>query len=379
MLQLNYGVSRKKMQQLQKEKVSMQDDLENLNQAPNQCQGIEESVRESENAIKAYMDFEERTKEYMDRKKSDLSQINGKNAAKKDRARRAKIEIDDATETCYLKGINPESTAASRMETATKDLQNQIDMKKTMQQETSHRISDMEMKLSREKMEVGRAVGNLQSKLLELGLEPEHPALTVAKSSRPQDVIGPIQTLHGELMAKARELRQTRDATASALEKVEQNCKAMGKEIEELEMKTRQLQEEIRAYEEQMDQDYAISTQKLGAMRDLVFKKKSQQVGTEKRIQELQAQVIAAEEELKIKKEDRQMKLIEAHGKVKIGAEQVAEWRIKRLKERYDMYEKYKAECMQVVKEKVELEKRVLTQLENILNMPLPPDSNDEN
>ena len=148
MLQLNYGVSRKKMQQLQKEKVSMQDDLENLNQAPNQCQGIEESVRESENAIKAYMDFEERTKEYMDRKKSDLSQINGKNAAKKDRARRAKIEIDDATETCYLKGINPESTAASRMETATKDLQNQIDMKKTMQQETSNRISDMEMKLS---------------------------------------------------------------------------------------------------------------------------------------------------------------------------------------------------------------------------------------
>ena len=355
----------------------MQADLENLNRAPDQCQGMEESVKESENAIKAYMDFEEKTKEYMARKKSDLSQINCKNVAKKDRAQRAKIEIDDATESCYQRGINPEFTAAARIDSATKDLQNQIDLKKTMQQQTSNRISDLEMKLSREKMEVGREVGNLQSKLLQLGLEPEHPALTVAKSSRPQDVIGPIQTLHGEFMAKARELRQTQDATTSALEKVEQKRKAMGKEMQELEIQTKRLQEEIRASEEQMDQDYAISAQKLGAMKELLFKKKSQQAGTEKTIQQMQGQVIAAEEELKTKKEDRQMKLIEAHGKVKIGAEQVAEWKIKRLKERHGMFEKYKSECMQVVKEKVELEKRVHTQLDNILNNPLP-ESNDE-
>ena len=378
MLQINYGVSRKKMQQLQREKVSMQDDFEKLNRAPNKCQGIEERIRECRNAIKGYMDFEEKTKEYMARKKSDLSQIKGKNADKEDRARRATNEIKDATESCFQRGINPESTAAARMDTTTKDLQNQIDMKKTMQREASNRISDLEMKLSREKMEVGKTVGNLQSKLLQLGLEPEHPALTVVKSLRPQDAIGPIQTLHGELMAKSRELRQTRDATTSALDKVEQKRKAMGKETEELEILTRQLQEEIRAYEEQMEQDYAISTQKLGAMRELLFKKKSEQAGAEKIILELQGQVIAAETELKSMKEDRQMKLIEAHDKVKTGAEQVREWRIKRLKERYEMFEKYKAECMELVKEKVELTKRVHTQLEKILNTPLP-DSDDEN
>lgn len=355
----------------------MQDDLEKLNRAPNQCRGIEQSILESDNAIDAYRAYEEQTKEYVAKKKSDLAHIKGRNVDKEERVRRVNTKIQEATHSCIQKGINPESAAAARMDNTTKDLQNQIDLKKTMQRETSNRISDLELKLSKEKMEVTKAVGSLQSKLVQLGLDPNHSAMTVAHSSRPQDAIGPVQNLHGKLMANARELRKNRDETASALEKVEQKRKTLAKESEELETATKRLQNEIRAFENQMERDGAALSLKLEDTRALLFHKKEQQAGVEGVMRQLQAQVVAAEKELKAKKGERQMKLAEAHDKVKSGAEQVEEWRVKRLKERYNMFEDYKAECIEMVREKVELEKKVNALTDKILSTPLP-DSDDE-
>lgn len=373
----NYGVSREKMNLLQRERKAMQDDLEKLNRAPNQCRGIEQSILESDNAIDAYRAYEEQTKEYVAKKKSDLAHIKGRNVDKEERVRRVNTKIQEATHSCIQKGINPESAAAARMDNTTKDLQNQIDLKKTMQRETSNRISDLELKLSKEKMEVTKAVGSLQSKLVQLGLDPNHSAMTVAHSSRPQDAIGPVQNLHGKLMANARELRKNRDETASALEKVEQKRKTLAKESEELETATKRLQNEIRAFENQMERDGAALSLKLEDTRALLFHKKEQQAGVEGVMRQLQAQVVAAEKELKAKKGERQMKLAEAHDKVKSGAEQVEEWRVKRLKERYNMFEDYKAECIEMVREKVELEKKVNALTDKILSTPLP-DSDDE-
>ena len=365
------------MNLLQRERTSLQDDQERLSRAPDQCRGIEESISEKQNAIGAYIEFEEQTKAWMAKKKTDLTHIRGRIVDFEERVRRVKTEIEDATESCTYKGINPESAAAARMDTKTKDLQNQIDVKKTMQRETLNRISELELKLSKDKMEVGKAVGNLQSKLLQLGLRPDHPTMSAANSSRPQDAIGPVQTLHGDLMAKARELRKNRDETSSALEKIEQKRKALAKESEELETATKRLQDDIRAFEEQMERDDAASSQKLEATRALLFQKKERQAGVEGVMRQLQAQVVAAEKELKAKKGERQTKLEDAHDKVKTGAEQVGEWRIKRLKERHNMFEDYKTECIEMVREKVELETRVKAMTEKILNTPLP-DSDDE-
>ena len=161
------------MDLLERERTSLQDDLERLSRAPDQCRGIEESISEKQNAIGAYIEFEEQTKAWMAKKKTDLTHIRGRIVDFEERVRRVKTEIEDATESCTYKGINPESAAAARMDTKTKDLQNQIDVKKTMQRETLNRISELELKLSKEKMEVGKAVGNLQSKLLQLGLRPD--------------------------------------------------------------------------------------------------------------------------------------------------------------------------------------------------------------
>ena len=365
------------MSLLQRERTSLQDDLDRLSRAPDQCRDIEKSISDKQNAIDAYIEYEEQTKAWMVKKKTDLNHIKGRIVDLEDKLRQVKTDIEDATKDCNHKGINPESAAAARMDTKTKDLQNQIDLKKTMQRETSNRISELELKLSKEKMEVGKAVGNLQSKLLQLGLLPDHPTMSAANSTRPQDAIGPVQTLHGDLMAKTRELKRSRDETSSALEKIEQKRKALAKESEEVETATKRLQEDIRAFEEQMERDDAASSQKLEATRALLFQKKEQQVGVEGVMRQLQAQVLAAEKELKAKKGERQMKLEEAHDMVKIGAEQVGEWRIKRLKERYNMFEDYKAECIEMVKEKVELEKKVRAVMDKILNTPLP-DSDDE-
>ena len=355
----------------------MQDDLERLNRVPNKCQVVEKEIMDSTNAIEAYRKFERETHDYLAKKKTDLTHIKGNNVDKEERVRRVKTEIQEATNSCNQKGINPESAAAARMDTTTKDLQNRIELKKTMQRETSNRISDMEVKLSKEKMEVTKAVGNLQSKLLQLGIEADHPAMSVAHSTRPQDAIGPVQPLHGELMAKARELRQSRDTTASALEKIEQKRKALAKESEELETATKRLQDDIRAFEEQMERDDVALSQKLETTRALLFQKKQRQNVVEGVMRQLQAQVAAAEKELNASKGERQIRLEEAHDKVKTGAEQAKEWKIKRLKERASMFEDYKAECLGVVRQKVELQGKVNALTDKILNTPLP-DSEDE-
>ena len=360
-----------------RERTSLQDDRERLSRAPDQCRDIEQSILEHQNAIDSYILFEEQTKAWMAKKKTELTHIKGRIVDFEERTRRMKIEIDDATKSCGLKGINPESAAASRMDNKAKDLQNQIELKKTIQRETSNRVSDLELKLSKEKMEVGKAVGNLQSKLLQLGLLPDHPTMSAANSSRPQDAMGPVQTLHGDLMAKARELRKNRDETASALEKVDQKRKGLFKESEELESATKRLQDDIRAFEEQVERDDAASSHKLEATRALLFRRKEQQAGVEDVKRQLQAQVIAAEKDLTAKKDERQKKLEEAHGKVKTGAEQVGEWRVKRFKERHSMYEIYKAECIEMVREKVGLQSKVMAMTNKMLNNPLP-DSDDE-
>merc|ERR1712037_275935 len=94
-------------------------------------------------------------------------------------------------------------------------------------------------------------------------------------------------------------------------------------------------------------------------------------------MRQLQAQVVAAEKELNATKGERQIRLEEAHDKVKTGAEQAKEWKIKRLNERASMFEDYKAECLGVVRQKVELQGKVNALTDKILNTPLP-DSEDE-
>ena len=111
------------MSLIQRERTSLQDDRERLSRAPDQCRDIERSILEHQNAIDSYILFEEQTKAWMAKKKTELTHIKGRIVDFEERTRRMKIEIDDATKSCGLKGINPESAAASRMDNKAKDLQ----------------------------------------------------------------------------------------------------------------------------------------------------------------------------------------------------------------------------------------------------------------
>ena len=83
------------MNSILRERASLQDDRVRLNRAPDQCRDIEQSIIQHQNAIDSYILFEEQTKEWMAKKKTELAHVKGRTVDFEERIRRMKIEIDN--------------------------------------------------------------------------------------------------------------------------------------------------------------------------------------------------------------------------------------------------------------------------------------------
>jgi chromosome segregation ATPase len=262
------------VEKLQKERAALDEEHDELSSVPDQCAAIEHSCKESSNAIESYRKFYAETKEYLARKRSDLAQSKAGTAERKDRIGRLNEEVRETVESCRAKGIDPESAAQANLDSRSKELQYQvrleildlrgnssykirtfqIDHKRSLAHDIANRITALEIELSREQMSVSKVVSELQFRLSQLGLEPDHPVLTVAQSASPQDAFGPVQTLLGELMAEVRELRLNCDNAAAAVEKTELKIKTSAKAKGEAEVGTKKYQSVFKVLEASIEE-----------------------------------------------------------------------------------------------------------------------------